>query len=58
MISIYSGNVPIAQASTFKTLCKSDIPKKCKFFIWTLIDECINTADKLQKNISKLEPKF
>lgn len=33
MISIYSGNVPIAQASTFKTLCKSDIPKKCKFFI-------------------------
>ncbi|TYK29578.1 LINE-1 retrotransposable element ORF2 protein [Cucumis melo var. makuwa] len=35
----------------YKTLWKVEFPKKCKFFIWTLIHGCINTADRLQKRL-------
>ncbi|KAL0559838.1 hypothetical protein IC582_000218 [Cucumis melo] len=47
--------VPISPANfhpnLYKTLWKVEFPKKCKFFIWTLIHGCINTADRLQKRL-------
>ena len=33
----------------FKALWKSPIPKKCKFFPWSILHEGINTMDKLQR---------
>ena len=38
----------------FSQLWKTKIPKKCRFFIWSLLHCCINTADILQRKVSTL----
>ncbi|XP_031744692.1 uncharacterized protein LOC116405125 [Cucumis sativus] len=35
----------------YNNLWKSTIPKRCKFFVWTLLHECINTMDMLQRRL-------
>ena len=40
---------------TFRNLWKSSITKKCKFFIWSLIHDWINTADNLQKRLPSMQ---
>ena len=35
----------------YNNVWKSSIPKMCKLFLWTLIQECINTTDMLQRRL-------
>lgn len=38
--------------SVFNNLWQASIPKRCKFFIWTLFHKKLNTSDRLQKKLS------
>ncbi|KAA0039770.1 LINE-1 retrotransposable element ORF2 protein [Cucumis melo var. makuwa] len=40
--------------NTFKNLWKTSIPKKCIFFIWTLLYDSVNTAEQLMKRLPNL----
>ncbi|KAA0039966.1 LINE-1 retrotransposable element ORF2 protein [Cucumis melo var. makuwa] len=40
--------------NTFKNLWKTSIPKKCIFFIWTLLYDSVNTAEQLTKRMPNL----
>ncbi|TYK10356.1 LINE-1 retrotransposable element ORF2 protein [Cucumis melo var. makuwa] len=48
------GILALQNQNTFKNLWKSSIPKKCKFFIWTLLYDSVNTADQLTKRMPNL----
>ena len=37
------------QTVNFKNLWKASIQKKCKYFLWTVYHDCLNTLDVLQK---------
>lgn len=39
---------------TINNLWRSIIPRKCKFFVWSIFHRSINTADKLQKKFKHL----
>ena len=51
IMSIDANDVSSINPTTFKPLWQSSIHKKCKFYIWSLLHECINTAGKLQKRL-------
>lgn len=38
---------PPLEADKYKKMWKSHIPKKCKFFLWTLSHTSINTMENL-----------
>lgn len=42
---------PPLEADKYKKMWKSHIPKKCKFFQWTLSHRSINTMENLQRKL-------
>lgn len=41
----------ISDPNILQNLWKSCVPRKCKIFIWSLLHECINTTENLQKRL-------